>query len=112
LRRGVAPVSRVIQEGVRGRTAPGYRPNGRSRGRGRRVAGVKDVVDEVLACRLAGALFDFLVDPPGLVILEELGAHLAGRVGLPVHADQDEVITLHATAGAVCMELCTRAPTP
>jgi hypothetical protein len=40
LRRGVAPVSRVIQEGVRGRTALGYRPNGRLRGTGRQASGV------------------------------------------------------------------------
>jgi hypothetical protein len=37
---GSYPSTRVIQEGVRGRTASGYRPNGRCRGRGRRASGV------------------------------------------------------------------------
>jgi hypothetical protein len=40
LRRGVPPVPRVLPSVGRGRTAPGYRPNGRPRGRGRRASGV------------------------------------------------------------------------
>jgi hypothetical protein len=55
LRRGVAPVSRVIQEGVRGRTALRHRSNGRSRGRGRCRASKPPEASRTVQVALAGS---------------------------------------------------------
>jgi hypothetical protein len=49
LRRGVSPVSRVLPRGVRGRTAPGYRANGRCRARDRQAPGI-DAPGEAPGC--------------------------------------------------------------